>query len=277
MPDPSRAPAISPAWTAGARRAVRRRPRRADVGFAVASGAVLTAYNNLFGAHPAHERWYVPANACASGAALSAALASGLTVTDIGVGRGSWRPGRAGAGFAATVAAGWLVIAAIPATRPVLGDKRAAGLDARSAVYQALVRIPVGTVLWEEIAFRGVLQAALRRVMPPGCAIAVTSAVFGIWHVRPTVQALHVNGLTADRGKAVSRTAAGVAATAAGGALLSWLRERSGSLTAPVLLHLATNCGGIVAAWAVAGRAALPAEHAVQGGDAVAGRADVKD
>jgi membrane protease YdiL (CAAX protease family) len=255
MPHPLRAPAITAAWTAGARRAVRRVPRRGDVGFAVASGAALTAYNNLFGAHPAHERWYVPANACASCAALSAALASGLTPTDIGVGRGSWRPGQAGAGLAAAVVAGWLVIAAVPATRPVLGDKRAAGLDARSVAYQALVRIPVGTVLWEELAFRGVLQAALRRVMPPASAIAVTSAVFGIWHVRPTVQALNINGLTGDRGKAIAGAAAGVAATAAGGALLSWLRERSGSLTAPVLLHLATNCGGVVAAWAAGGRA----------------------
>jgi hypothetical protein len=34
--------------------------------------------------------------------------------------------------------------------------------------------------------------------------------------------------------------------------LLSWLRARSGSLTAPVLLHLATNSGGMAAAWAVA-------------------------
>ena len=57
------------------------------------------------------------------------------------------------------------------------------------------MRIPVGTVLWEEIAFRGVLQAALRRVMPGGAAIAVTSGVFGIWHIRPTAAALRINGL----------------------------------------------------------------------------------
>jgi uncharacterized protein len=33
-----------------------------------------------------------------------------------------------------------------------------------------------------------------------------------------------------------------VAGTAAVGAVLSHLRERSGSLVAPVLLHLAANC-----------------------------------
>jgi uncharacterized protein len=43
-----------------------------------------------------------------------------------------------------------------------------------------------------------------------------------------------------------------VVATAAAGALLSWLRIRSGSLAAPILLHLATNCIGPVAACVIA-------------------------
>jgi uncharacterized protein len=43
-----------------------------------------------------------------------------------------------------------------------------------------------------------------------------------------------------------------VAGTAAAGLLTSWLRERSGSLAAPVLLHLAANCGAAVAAWSAA-------------------------
>jgi membrane protease YdiL (CAAX protease family) len=78
-------------------------------------------------------------------------------------------------------------------------------------------------------------------------------AAFGIWHIRPTVQALRVNGLADGRRQAIAGAFAGVAVTTAGGVLLSWLRERSGSLAAPVLLHLATNCGGLVAAWAVTG------------------------
>jgi membrane protease YdiL (CAAX protease family) len=69
----------------------------------------------------------------------------------------------------------------------------------------------------------------------------------------PTVQALRVNGLADDRRQAIAGAFAGLAVTTAGGVLLSWLRERSGSLAAPALLHLATNCGGLVAAWAVTG------------------------
>jgi uncharacterized protein len=73
----------------------------------------------------------------------------------------------------------------VPAAHPVLNDKRITAADPRAIVYQAVVRIPVGTVLREEIAFRGVPQAALRRVMPGEAVIITTGGMFGIWHIRP--------------------------------------------------------------------------------------------
>jgi len=227
--------------------------RRRDVGFAVASCVVLAAYNNVAGMLPWHGQRYTLLNVCATGAAVAAAAASGLTATDLGLGRDELGPGlRLGSAAAAATAGGWVLIAAVPATRPVLRDDRIAGLTGREVAYQALVRIPLGTVLWEETAFRGVLQAALGRVMPAGAAIAVTNGVFGIWHIGPTAAALRINGLAGARGKMLAGVSAGVAATAAGGVLLSWLRTRSGSLAAPILLHVATNSLGALAAWAIA-------------------------
>jgi membrane protease YdiL (CAAX protease family) len=214
----------------------------------------------VLGVHPWHNRRYVRVNLCAAGAALAAARLSGLTEADLGLGRGRWLPGRTAYRLAAAMAAGWVIIAVLPAARPLLDDKRITSLDGRAAAYQALIRIPVGTALWEETAFRGVLQAALRRVMPKTTAIAVTSCVFGVWHIRPTLQALRVNGLAPSGGRAVGGVAAAVATTTAGGVLFSWLRERSGSLAAPVLLHVATNSGGLITALAVA--AADPADRA---------------
>ena len=219
----------------------------------MASCAFLAAYNNVIGAQSWHRRWYAPANACAAAAALAAAGASGLTAEEIGLGRGAWRPGRLASALAAATVGGYLAAAAMPVTRPLLNDTRVTTLDGPGLAYQVAFRIPVGTVLWEEIAFRGVLQAALRRVMPEPAAIAVASGVFGIWHIRPTAAALRVNQLAGDRLFA-ARVTAGVAATAAGGALFSWLRARSGSLAAPVLLHLTTNCAGPVVAWTLARR-----------------------
>src|SRR5690349_11982480 len=122
-----------------------REARPADKAFALACCAVLAVYNNVLGVHPWHNRRYVRVNLCAAGAALAAAALSGLTPADLGLGRGRWLPGRTGYRLAAAVAAGWLLIVAVPAARPLLGDKRITSLDGRAAAYQALIRIPVGT------------------------------------------------------------------------------------------------------------------------------------
>jgi len=107
-------------------------PRPRDIGFAIAACAALGAYNNVINRHPWHHRRYVVLNFRATGAALSAAAASGLTAADLGFNRVTWRHGRLGAGLAAGVAAGWLLLAVVPAARPVLNDKRITILDERA-------------------------------------------------------------------------------------------------------------------------------------------------
>jgi membrane protease YdiL (CAAX protease family) len=216
---------------------------RADVAFAAAGCVVLAGYNNLAGVRPWHRRWYPAVNALAAGAALGAAAASGLTAADLGLRRDRLRAGlRCGSAAAAPVVAAFGLAALTPATRPLLNDQRVAGLDRRQLAYQVLLRIPVGTVAWEEIAFRGVLHAALRRVLSEPAALGAGSAVFGLWHIRPTAEALAVNRLAAGRGARIAAVTAVAAGTAGAGALLGLLRERSGSLAAPVVLHLAANC-----------------------------------
>jgi CAAX protease family protein len=138
------------------------RGRPADVTFAAAACIALAGYNNLAGAQPWHRRWYPAVNALAAGVMLGAASASGLTADDLGLRRDRLRAGlRLGSAAAAPVVAAFGLGALVPATRPLLNDQRVAGLDRRQLAYQVLLRIPVGTVAWEEIAFRGVLQGAL--------------------------------------------------------------------------------------------------------------------
>jgi len=241
-----RLPAPHRRLTAPHRRTARSRPaprRPADIAFAAAACAALAGYNNLAGQRRWHRRWYPAVNACAAAAALAAATASGLTAADLGLRPDRLRSGlRLGSAAAAPVVAAFVLAALTPVTRPLLNDERVAGLDRRQLAYQVLLRIPVGTVAWEEIAFRGVLQAALRRVLAEPAATAVASATFGIWHIRPTAEALAANRLARTRGARIAAVTAVVAGTAAAGALLSVLRHRSGSLAAPVLLHLAANC-----------------------------------
>jgi membrane protease YdiL (CAAX protease family) len=218
------------------------------VAFAAAACLALGGYNNLAGAQPWHRRWYPAVNALAAAAALAAGAASGLTPADLGLQRDRLRGGfRLGTAAAAPVVAAFGLAALVPGGRRLLDDQRIAGLDRRQLAYQVLLRIPVGTVAWEEIAFRGVLQAALRRVLAEPFATAVGASVFGVWHIRPTAEALAVNRLAAGGGARVLAVAGVAAGTAGAGALLCLLRERSGSLVAPVLLHLAANCAGPLA------------------------------
>jgi len=215
------------------------------VAFAVGACLVLAVYNNWVGLRPWHRRWYPAVNGGCAAAAVGAAVASGLTPGELGLGRDRVRAGlRLGSVAGAPVVAAFGVGALVPAARPLLDDRRVTGLGPGQLAYQVLVRIPAGTVLWEEVAFRGVLRGALRRVMGEPAATVVGSVVFGLWHVRPTVEALEINGVADRPGARILAVTGVVAGTAGAGALLTLLRERSGSLAAPVLLHLAANCTG---------------------------------
>jgi membrane protease YdiL (CAAX protease family) len=230
--------------------------RRSDVAFAVAAGVVLAGYNNFVGLLPWHRRWYAVVNGFAASALLGAALASGLRAGELGLGRDRAGGGlRCGTALAVPVVAAYGVAVVTPFARPLLDDQRVAGLDRGQLAYQVLVRIPVGTVAWEEIAFRGVLQAGLRRVLSEPWAGAVGASVFGVWHIRPTAGALAVNGLAVGRGARILAVTGVVTGMAGVGVVLSLLRERSGSLVAPVLLHLAADCTGPLASALAARRA----------------------
>src|SRR5215469_3488469 len=93
---------------------------------------------------------------CVAGLTAVARLA-GLSWQDLGLGRGTWRPGLKWAAVEiAIVAAVLAAAAALPLTREAFRDTRYR-LDWEHALLTSLVLIPIGTVLVEEVAFRGVL------------------------------------------------------------------------------------------------------------------------
>jgi membrane protease YdiL (CAAX protease family) len=202
---------------------------------------------------------YVPV--CVAAAALLVLIArrSGLSWGDLGLGRASARRGlRWGLILAGAVVAVYLVGLAVPFTREAFQDERAADLSPGELVYRMLVRVPLGTVLLEEIGFRGVLWALLRRRWGHAWATAVSSVLFGFWHVAPSRGLTRANAAveaifgTGQTGVALS-VAAAVAGSALAGVLFCELRRRSGSLIPPVALHCALNNAGYALAW-TAGR-----------------------
>ena len=223
---------------------------------AAASLAIaLVAYNNACNFWPPFHRWaYVPANLLAT--AITAAFALGplgLTSTELGIGSVTWGDLACGALVGAALAAPLLVATRFRRTRGWVADKRVAPLRGAALAYQTLIRVPLGTALLEEIAFRGALFAAWRS---SGFAIAtvVSSVAFGLWHVGPSLQMVRVNRPGASgRTLAVVVLVTVVLTTLAGVALVV-LRRATGSLGAPFALHAVLNSLATLAG-AVAGRA----------------------
>lgn len=210
----------------------------------------LCAWNNVVVTRlPGYPGSYVVANLAATAALLGAALRSRLSWVDLGLARQRLGAGaRWGGACFALIAAGYAIALSVPGLRTLLTDARVAGLDGGAIAYQVLVRIPLGTVLWEEVAFRGVLLAVLSLAMSTRAATVVAAVTFGIWHVRPTVSAVAANDLPGGPALEAVAVALGCLFTGVAGLLFAWLRLRSGSLLAPVLLHLATNTLGMLAA-----------------------------
>ncbi len=221
---------------------------------AVAVTIVILAAVNVVDVRVPHAALVV--GPCVAALLLWLARLAGLSWAELGLGPGTWRPGLRWAGavigiVAVVIAAG----AALPATRDAFRDSRYQ-LGWADALLTAFVLIPVGTVLLEEVAFRGVLWGLLRRLHGTVAATAVSSILFGVWHVLPSL------GLTASNqaiGGAIGRgrTAQEIAVlgtvlfTAASGVVFCELRRRSGSLLAPAALHWATNGLSVLASAAV--------------------------
>jgi membrane protease YdiL (CAAX protease family) len=217
----------------------------------VAAAAILAAHNVL-GNELLPEASYVPVNLATGVLLAGLALASGASLLDLGLGRADMPRGlTVGLAAAVLVAVVLATGLALDATRHLFEDERAAGLDGGGLAYQGLVRIPLGTAVFEELAFRGVLLALLLRVASTVTAVVMSSTMFGLWHILPTLSALRVNDVSVGPvGRAVAVGAA-VLATGVGGAIFCWLRLRTGSLLAPVVVHIATNSLALVAAFLV--------------------------
>ena len=141
---------------------------------------------------------------------------------------------RLGSAVAGAVSAAVAVTTAVPRVRAAMGDRE---LPQRPGRWLG-VEIPLGTVWSEETAFRGALATVAADAFGPTGGRLLQSVTFGLTHVPDAL----------ETGEPIIGT---VLATGAAGWVFALLRERSGSLLAPVLAHLAINEAGAVAVLAV--------------------------
>lgn len=155
-----------------------------------------------------------------------------------------WSGLRLGTAAATAVTAGVAVTTAVPVVRAemrrkILPDKPARWL---------LLRIPLGTVWSEEATFRAALGGVGTAAFGPSGGQLLQASAFGLSHI-------------ADARAAGEPVLGTVLVTGAAGWAFGWLAQRSGSLAAPMLAHLAANEAGAIAALVVQRRGAGAVRH----------------
>lgn len=136
-----------------------------------------------------------------------------------------WSPSVARASAIAAIAPAPLWVASAIAARRA-GERARLPDDLAHPAEWLAWRIPVGTAVAEELFFRSVLHAL--------SGPTLSAATFGLWHARGA----HAAG---------EPVPAVVATTTAAGVLFYVLRERTGSVVVPTVLHASINLGGAVA------------------------------
>lgn len=198
---------------------------------------------------------YIPVNLVTVALLIVLAHTTGTSFDHLGMRPDRVKRGiRVGAVTATVVLVIVAGLAAFSPTREFLADDRFLGVGTSEALFEALVRIPVGTAAAEEIVFRGVLLGMFLRHMSPLAAVLFSSVLFGFWHVIPALDSIQTNpaGDLASGSVAVAGIVAGqVLATAAAGSVLAWLRFRANSLVAPITVHFAINSIAYMAGWLI--------------------------
>ena len=200
------------------------------------------------------DRWHVTVNLATAGVVLGVAMGAHDVdgdPLDLGLSASRVRAGLEWGAMGTTAVAVGLL--AVRARRPAaLRDARAAGLTARDTAGAVLVRIPLGTVVPEELVFRVALPALLARPDRPGWWPGlVSSLLFGVWHVLPPDELTAGSPVAAAVVSRAGRTAARagqVALLSAVGAGLHELRRRTGSVVAPAMVHATANTLGLLVA-----------------------------
>ena len=214
---------------------------------------LLLLYNNLiiFTPEPIHDQLYVPLNLTLAALLVLWARRAGFSWQSLGLILG--RPGPAlrwGIGLGVVLPMPIFLGLVLPEPVDSLAEARNYGEIAWTGlVFQSMLRIPLGTVVLEEIAFRGVLYGILLDRLGVRGAFIWSSIIFGLWHIAPTVEPLQGSDLVENDIVLGLAVLGGLVVAALGGLFFCWVRFRTGSIYGPALTHWLVNGLGAVGAF----------------------------
>ena len=212
----------------------------------------IVIYANVIVNEVLSPPFYVPFNLGVLTVVVLIARRAGTTWTAMGL-----RADRAGRGLRVGAILGFAVVGAIVVATAsgvageLVEDDRIVEGSFGLALYHGLFRIPLGTALYEEVLFRGVVFGMLVRRYTPLTAALWSALLFGVWHVLPALDAIDYNQfgevLTGVGGTSLAIVGA-VLSTFVVGLVFQWIRLYANSIVAPVIVHVASNTTAILAA-----------------------------
>jgi len=225
------------------------KPHKAHI-LHLAAILALVGYANVISNEVLDEVWHIPFNLGILGIAILVARRAGTTWTTMGLRTDKIRRGvTVGGAVIAVIIVGVVIGVAMPATRELFRDDRIIENSVGWVLFQAFVRIPLATALYEEVLFRGIVFGMLIRRRSPLVAGILTSVLFGLWHVLPTLDTLQTNPagdvFTGIVGLAIAMIGA-IAGTFVAGLAFLWVRLYANSTYASVLAHIGTNSVAIL-------------------------------
>lgn len=118
---------------------------------------------------------------------------------------------------------------------------RLEGFSRAELWWRVLVRIPIGTGLFEEVLFRGIFYGYLVRHYSPSRALFQSSLFFAFWHIMPALKVILVDFRITAPLPLLGLWLIGLAGAFMAGMVFAWLRMRTESIVACLIAHILIN------------------------------------
>ncbi len=213
--------------------------------------AVLVVWGNLASALlgpsarlPGGSWAFVMSGAALIGVSLLFARATGLDRGALGLASAGVRGAAMAAAAAAVVALvavallRWVVPAIVGVELDYVPLARVTPIELGLHV---MFFLPLGAVVPEELAFRGVLLGALTRGPGMRTGVAVSAAAFALWHAAVVVVTIGETTLGPASSWSVAAVIGGLIVVFGGGVVFALVRLRLGTLASAIAAHWAFN------------------------------------
>ena len=118
---------------------------------------------------------------------------------------------------------------------------RLEGFSRAELWWRVLVRIPLGTGLFEEVLFRGIFFGFLINHYTSRRTILFSSLFFTFWHIMPALKVILVDFKIGLPLPLIGLLLTGLAGAFIAGVIFAWIRNRTGNIAGCLVAHILIN------------------------------------